>query len=406
VLEKQTSRNLNKLCFLDSLHGWVVGDTGTVLRTTNGGENWTLQQTGITNDILDICMVDQKFGWAVAIDLITYGTVTLKTTNGGSVWRIKRYPIPEKYFYTVEFLDSLTGWMGGAGVLVKTTDGGETWSDASVDSTMYSNFPIRNLKFFSRNYAFGVGGAMDITAVVWKTTNRGERWSVTGISSEPLNDLYYIDSLNIVCIGGDFEYGADLVSTTNGGEDWEYRYLAIFGEGRAISFRTRAEAWVALGFTGTYMYTLDSGRTWTDMFTPDSSGVYDVVFTDPSHGFMVGKRGTILRYNPQAVSVNASRRPEIPSTTTLAQNYPNPFNPTTTIQYDLPEKSYVTIKIHDIVGREVETINVGIKQAGTHGVRFSGMRIASGVYLYTLSVRPLVSKAAEYSLTRKMVLIR
>ena len=106
-LEKPTTRNLNRLSFVDSLRGWVVGDTGTILNTTNGGENWTMQQSGITNDIIDICMIDQNFGWAVAIDLISYGTITLKTTNGGTTWHPKRYPISEKYFYTIEFLDSL-----------------------------------------------------------------------------------------------------------------------------------------------------------------------------------------------------------------------------------------------------------------------------------------------------------
>jgi photosystem II stability/assembly factor-like uncharacterized protein len=405
-MEKPTTRNLNRLSFIDSLHGWVVGDTGTILKTSNGGQSWTSQQSGITNDIIDICMTDRSFGWAVAIDLFAYGTITLRTTNGGTTWQTKRYPIPDKYFYAIEFLDSLNGWMGGAGVLVKSTDGGETWVSATVDSTMYSYFPIRNIKFLSRSYAFAVGGAMDITAVVWKTVNSGERWSVTGISSEPLNDIYYIDSLNIMCIGGDFEYGADLVTTADGGENWDYRFLGILGEGRAMSFRTRAEGWVALGFSGTYMFTLDSGRTWTDMYTPDTSGVYDVIFTDARHGYMVGKRGTILRYDPGAVSVDLHDRTGNLSTVALAQNFPNPFNPSTTIRYDLPERSYVTIRIYDVTGREVEAIDERVQQAGAHAVRFSGRSLASGMYLYTLSVKPLVSKTADYSMTKKMVLLR
>ena len=66
ALASPTSRNLNKVCFIDSLEGWVAGDTGTILHTSDGGNNWTRQNPGILDDITELFMLDRRFGWAGA----------------------------------------------------------------------------------------------------------------------------------------------------------------------------------------------------------------------------------------------------------------------------------------------------------------------------------------------------
>lgn len=406
-LEKTTTKNLNRLCFLDSLSGWVVGDSGTIIRTTNGGQSWVHQESGVTDDIIDIFMLNANRGWALALDLVgpTYGTTILTTTNSGANWQSKPFPVEERFFYKVRFLDSLVGWMGG-GSFVGTTNGGVSWFDATVDSSLWANHPVRNIKFFSPNYGYAIGGIHDISAVIWRTTNGGGNWSPTEVGAEPLNDFHYFDSLNIMCIGGDFEYGVSLVKSSDAGESWEYVYLGIMGEGRALSFRTSAEAWSAMGYSGTYMYTLDSGRTWSDIYTPDSSGVYDVVFTDERNGYMVGKRGTVLKYNPSVLNADERNFGGLPTSNTLYQNYPNPFNPVTIIGYDLPETSYATVTIYDVIGREMQSIDLGIQRAGAHQFPFAGNGLASGVYFYRLSARSLVTTGNSYVQTKKMMLLR
>ena len=87
----------------------------------------------------------------------------------------------------------------------------------------------------------------------------------------------------------------------------------------------------------------------------------------------------------------------------LSQNYPNPFNPSTTIRYEIPERSFVTIKIYDVLGNEIATLVNEEKSAGSYEVIFnteaSIKNPASGIYFYQLS-------AGNYTETKKMILLK
>ncbi|HMU44688.1 MAG TPA: T9SS type A sorting domain-containing protein, partial [Ignavibacteriaceae bacterium] len=90
----------------------------------------------------------------------------------------------------------------------------------------------------------------------------------------------------------------------------------------------------------------------------------------------------------------------------LFQNYPNPFNPKTTIEYEVPEKSNVTIKIYDILGREIKTlVDNEEKVRWKYKVEFDATNIASGVYFYRMQVNP-VSGAGSFTQTKKMVVLK
>ncbi|NUM63442.1 MAG: T9SS type A sorting domain-containing protein, partial [Ignavibacteriaceae bacterium] len=83
----------------------------------------------------------------------------------------------------------------------------------------------------------------------------------------------------------------------------------------------------------------------------------------------------------------------------LSQNYPNPFNPKTTIGFQLPEASFITLKVFDAIGTEVETIAEGKYPAGVHEVVFDAEKLSSGLYMYRI-----ISGTKE--LTRKMMLVK
>jgi len=90
---------------------------------------------------------------------------------------------------------------------------------------------------------------------------------------------------------------------------------------------------------------------------------------------------------------------ELPGQFALYQNYPNPFNPATKITFDLPHSDYVTLKIYDILGREIKTIVNEYKAAGRYTVDFNSGGLASGIYFYKLT-------SENISLTKKMVLTK
>jgi hypothetical protein len=88
-----------------------------------------------------------------------------------------------------------------------------------------------------------------------------------------------------------------------------------------------------------------------------------------------------------------------PSMFSLSQNYPNPFNPSTTISYQLPANSFVTLKVYDILGKEVATLINEQKTAGKYSVAFDTPNLGSGVYFYTL-------RAGNYVQSKKMILAK
>ncbi len=83
----------------------------------------------------------------------------------------------------------------------------------------------------------------------------------------------------------------------------------------------------------------------------------------------------------------------------LDQNYPNPFNPVTTISFSVPERSRVSLKVYDILGKEVSVLLNEDKSAGTYNIRFNAGTLASGVYLYRL-------ETPAFAQTKKLILLK
>ncbi len=84
----------------------------------------------------------------------------------------------------------------------------------------------------------------------------------------------------------------------------------------------------------------------------------------------------------------------------MKQNYPNPFNPSTTIEFDLPFTTEVTMVIFDVLGKEVSQIyNNDVVKAGNHKINFDASKLASGIYFYQLRTKNFVK-------TRKMFMLK
>jgi len=117
----------------------------------------------------------------------------------------------------------------------------------------------------------------------------------------------------------------------------------------------------------------------------------------PNSDFPLGK---VYIYSMKKFIVSVEKEPyKLQQRFTLHQNYPNPFNPSTTISYQLPKAAYVTLKVYDVLGKEVEELVNKNKSAGIYNVTFNADDLPSGLYFYKI-------EAGKYSAVRKMMLMK
>lgn len=91
--------------------------------------------------------------------------------------------------------------------------------------------------------------------------------------------------------------------------------------------------------------------------------------------------------------------PTAPSSIQLDQNYPNPFNPSTRITYRLSSPAEISLKVYNLIGQEIATLDAGLKSAGVHNVKFDAGNLASGIYLYRFQSGGFVE-------TRRMTVVK
>ncbi len=122
-----TQTDLLSVFFIDDIKGWVGGNNGQILKTTNGGQNWQLINTGYDN-IYSISFLNENLGFAISSYITNYyrnGSI-IKSTDGGNSW----FTVFSTYdFGFIDlFLHQERGWVVGTnGYLVTTTDSGKTW---------------------------------------------------------------------------------------------------------------------------------------------------------------------------------------------------------------------------------------------------------------------------------------
>lgn len=410
-IDVPTQQYLRSVYFVDSLTGWAVGDSGIIIHTLDGGDNWIIQESNTENEIVDVFFLNSQVGWASSFNYSTppYGTLLLKTNNGGNDWVNEPYPTENIFITCILFLDSLVGWMGGTPhALVNTTDGGNTWQQADVDTSTLAFFPVLNIKFYNEQYGYACGGMFDIAGVTWRTNNGGEKWYAIDVSDAPadeVHDLYLFDSIRVIGAGGDpdFGYGVGLIRTFDAGLNWEYEELGVQGNAYDIDFVNSAEAWAPLGPQRKFIYSVDSGATWSEIATPESTAIYEIVFPDSLHGFAVGSEGTMLKFKP-ATQVGVESLASFSKGIVLHQNFPNPFKRKTNISFSIPEeqniKLPVQILIFDIYGNKVSSIILKKLVSGTNKVTFNAAGLQNGIYYYQLII------GKEVISTKQLVLMR
>jgi hypothetical protein len=158
-------------------------------------------------------------------------------------------------------------------------------------------------------------------------------------------------------------------------------------------------------------------NTFTQCLTFDNSGNLlgikgnllsngELIKIDPNSGVgtLIGNTGYkgfggLAIYNGSSTDIEVDNFSPLPEKYLLEQNYPNPFNPTTIIKYQIPENSFVTLKIYDLLGKEVATLVNKEQTKGFYSTEFNAEKLSSGVYFYRLH-------AGSFVETRKMILLK
>ncbi|MBL8006913.1 MAG: T9SS type A sorting domain-containing protein, partial [Ignavibacteria bacterium] len=366
--------------------------------TTNSGDSWINQSSGLNKTLNKVQFIDSKTGWILAGDT----GVILRTTNGGVSW-LRSFIGYQFGLITFYFSDKNTGWavgggIGNMGLLYKTADGGVSWN------TIYQNSGyLRSVYFADNNTGWTTGSRFDynwgtIYARILKTKNGGVTWTdQLGSMDLPyvdLNSVYFIDN-NTGWVSGS---GGYILRTTNGGTDWGYLHSGTSSNLYSIRFLNKKNGWV-LGsdYYNTFvLVTTNGGQSWTKKSCGTGNSLTSVFFTDKNTGWVTGSNGTILK---TTTGGNEYLPSEIPSGYSLNQNYPNPFNPVTNLEFGIPDLGFVTLKIYDILGKEIKTLINENLNPGKYEIVFNGSGLPSGVYFYKLT-------AGDFTDTKRMMLIK
>jgi photosystem II stability/assembly factor-like uncharacterized protein len=408
---------LNDVTFVDSLNGWAVTnintptDSGYVLKTTNGGDNWTIKFKNRTA-FKKVVFLNINTGFTFGNMGGTGNCVFYKSTNGGENWFLLNVPsVPMDDMFvlnedTIWFTDS-GGFDGG---IFCTTNGGLNW----ITQYYYLGNNPKKIYMYNRNIGFA---CTDFE--LFKTTNSGTNWiQISGTAqSNRFFDMYFIDSLT------GWKSNDTMQKTTNGGLNWINQQVP---RGPNISYGIYSFSNVNIdtiwGAGGVFEYpnlqdrgilyrTTNGGDNWYYQIPDTSFRFYfygNISFINKLIGWAYGNlngsgSGGIHTVNGGDTVwyigiVQQSKT--VPLNFELKQNYPNPFNPRTVIPYSLKSAGYVRIIAYDILGREVQRLVDQKQSAGEYEVDFMGKFCSSGVYFYSMTVDGKVID------TKKMLMLK
>ncbi len=392
----ETSSILNSVYFDDSQNGWVVVSLeGKILRTTNGGLNWISHNSGASDWLLSLNFADNQTGYAVG-----WGGEIVKTINGGLNW-ISQNSGTYRTLQSVYFNDNQTGWaVGDYGTIIKTSDGGQNWIAQNSGTT----YRLLSVHFADIQTGWAVGEA----GTILKTTNGGLSWyGQLRERSSTFRSVYFINNMTGWILGQGF-----ILHTSNGGGVLLPVELTSFAANYSessvrLSWSTATE----LNNNGFEVErSIDKDNWYTIGFVKGAgttSEPQQYNFSDDLSDFS----SVILFYRLKQLDFNGTYEYSsvievemTPSKFALSQNYPNPFNPSTSIQYAISSTQFVTLKVYDLLGREVATLVNEEKAAGSYEIDFnvgrdSSPALASGIYFYKI-------QAGDFVETKKMLLLK
>lgn len=396
---------------------------GAIIRSTNGGASWDTVNNNIPKRWVRAMAVDPKDTRKIYISNL--GKL-YKSSNAGESWEEFGNELGE-YVSDIQIsphnsniIFCIASYGGGdVDELFRTTDGGKTWENVSgfaVSShgvkLAFAFDPVNS----NRVYA---GGDTQFYQTFYVSTNKGDQWSaLTELQTYPKKIIVDWNNNNIIYLfASPFrseDWGVNWKQVNIGlpSNFWSYWTSLIDPYDSSILYMSNS--------VGIYI-TTDRGEFWSlfsgsenfqlNFITGERGGKENLFIDSTTHKMYVGTQQGAYVYN-LLTSIDNNEESST-NNFILNQNYPNPFNPNTTIEYSIPSYAistnkerhnlkstvFVTLKVYNILGREVATLINKNLTPGNYEVEFNGEGLPSGIYIYKLT-------AGAVSLTRKMLLVK
>ena len=294
-----TTSFLVDLSFVNPNAGWVAGHNRTLLKTTNGGQNWTTSTPINSGDILSVFFINEQTGWIGSSTGLIY-----KTTNGGASWS-QQYNANFKWITKIFFVNETTGFATihkydpdpflREGAIIKTTNGGQSWT---IKTQVFSDgFQCIHFPDPENGFAVGTWGMFT------RTSNGGETWSnPVFLTNNWFHSVFFIDKYTGFAAGGGFT-NTLIFKTTNNGNSWALVRSTNEGGILGITFLDDQKGW-ACGYNGTMLKSTNAGSNWSTENSSVNSAIGEMVMF-PNTGLAVGEFGVVLKYGQQG-STNIS----------------------------------------------------------------------------------------------------
>ncbi|MBX7046213.1 MAG: T9SS type A sorting domain-containing protein [Ignavibacteria bacterium] len=387
----------------------------SVWAASSANSQWVQMSSGISNT--ETCQALASTGSTMLAGM--QGSGVYRSTNNGTTWLPTS--LNNQSIYTF-YVSGATVYAGTSNGIYTSVNGGVNWTQSYLAGQGIAAILITGGYMYAGNNVSSNGGASWNTYLptyaikslavsgstilaaasisgMWRTTNNGANWTIT-FSTNP--NTFLESGANVYC--GTTLNG--LMYTSNAGVNWSTISLPMSQINSLISQGSYLIAGRDLNL-GVFI-SPDGGAAWLERnqgFAPGGAA-YSVMAVHYYNGYVfagtfggsVWRRSYSELLSPIGVQQTSSSTPDKFS---LSQNYPNPFNPSTRINYELKITNYVTLKVFDLLGKEVAQLVNEKQNAGSYVMDFNSAEynLPSGVYFYTLS-------AGGFKETKKMVLIK
>jgi photosystem II stability/assembly factor-like uncharacterized protein len=307
-VDSGTTNNLNGAYLLDSGTGFVVGDEGTILKTTDAGATWTPLTSGTARTLHDVYLLNPDEGVAVG----EQGLI-LRTTDGGAAWQRVASGVQDSLRSV--FFFGINGICGGdSQTILYSTDSGASWQ---IGQTGFFGGGFPGAHMLSPSIGFVAGQNSIFQPLVGNTTDGGVSWNFHAFyfdnNEGGCTDIRFLDVNTGVVSGIVFDGRGAIARTTDGGMNWSTLFFDQAIEGVDFPVTNASNIGFAVGWSGRILHTANAGVTWNEQTSGTSTNLNDVsVVTEGLTGIAVGEGGIILRTTnggePSPITLSAARR--------------------------------------------------------------------------------------------------